>query len=410
MPTRDAPVSALNDPSILSDPYPTYREAFAGSALVRSEGPDFSTWFVGHHAEVSRLLRDPRLSSNRVRYLAHRLSPEHRELAAPLLGGLQPWVLFQDPPDHTPLRRSINAALSRRLISKMQPAIERLVSELLDEVAPRGRLDVVADLAYPLPAIVIAEMLGARAEDRGLLKGWSEDIARFLGTATTPAEALKAQGSVVAMMDYFREVLARHRAAPRDDLLGALLSVQGQTLGFDDESLLSNCVGLVFAGHETTTNLIGNAVHLLLERPALAQALRRDPAGWERAIEEVLRIESPVQRMSRIATVELEVGEARISTGDRLIMVVGAANRDPAVFEAPDTFEPARHPNPHLAFGFGIHLCSGTALARLEAKSALWALFERLDRLEREAPARWTPNFGLRSLETLPVSFRVRSG
>jgi pimeloyl-[acyl-carrier protein] synthase len=398
----------LVDPAILPDPYPTYRTAFALGPVLASAEPRHRTWFVGGHAEISSLLRDPRLTADRVSYLFHRLTPAQREAFEPLTGSLRHWVLFKDPPAHTPLRRAIGAALSRRLVLQRTPAIEGLVGRLLDDAASRGRLDLVTDLAQPLPAIVIAEMLGARPEDRAVLKGWSDDLARFLGTSTDLADAARAQRSVVAMTDYFRDVLARHRARPQDDLLGALLAVQAQAPELDDEALLANCVTLMFAGHETTTNLIGNATHLLLDRPELAERLRREPAGWERAIEEVLRYESPVQRVSRVAKVELEIGGVTIPAGDRLILVFAAANRDPAVFAAPDVFDIERHPNPHLAFGFGLHLCSGAALARLEARAALQQLFERFGALQREAPVQWTPNFGLRSLVTLPVAFELR--
>ena len=191
--------------------------------------------------------------------------------------------------------------------------------------------------------------------------------------------------------------------------MGALLAFQADAPELDDEALLSNCVVLVFAGHETTTNLIGNAVHLLLERPELVERLRREPEGWARAIEEVLRYESPVMRMSRVAKVALEVGGVTIPAGDRVTMILGAANRDPAVFEAAETFDAERHPNPHLAFGFGPHVCAGMALARLEARVALQGLFERFSGLRRQEPPEWVANFGLRALVRLPVAFEARA-
>lgn len=389
----------LGDPALLRDPHPAYRRAFAHGPLHVSSDPTSRTCFVGRHAEVSALMRDPRLSSDRVRFLAHRLAPPQKQAIAPLLRSLGHWMLFRDPPAHTPVRRIINAALSRRLILQRTEAIERTVAELLDAAAERDEIDVVTDLAYPLPAIVIAEMLGADPNDRGQLREWSRDVARFLGATTGVAEVLAAQRSVLAMTEYFREVVARHRAEPRDDLMGALCE------GFDDEeALLANCVGMVFAGHETTTNLIGNAVHLLLDRPEVADRLRREPPAWERAIEEVLRFESPVQRAARVTTEPIEVGDTTVPAGHRVIMVLAAANRDPTVFESPDEFDVDRHPNPHLAFGHGIHLCSGAALARLEAKIALRALFERFGGLRRAGAVRWSANFGLRSLETLPVT------
>jgi len=400
----------LHDPSILQDPYPVYRQAFASSAVCPSVDPSHRTWFVGRHAEVQSLLRDPRLSSNRSTFLAHRLPPPVLEAATPLLRSLSHWILFKDPPEHTPWRRTINAALSRRLVVGMLPAIEQLVEHLLDAAAERGRMEVVTDLAYPLPATVVAQMLGADPADSERLRRWSQDIARLLGGSKAPTDFLHAHQSVTAMTEYFREVLTRHRAEPRDDLLAALLSAtaseDGETGG--DEALLSNCVGLMFAGHETTTNLIGNAVGILLDRPALVQRLRADPSGWDRVIEEVLRFESPVQRVSRVSTTPLEVDGSRIPAGHRVVMVLAAANRDPRVFAQPDIFDPDRHPNPHLGFGYGIHLCSGAALARIEARAALGALVERFEDLQRLGPVEWMPNFGLRSIRELPISVSPR--
>lgn len=397
----------LGDPAILPDPHPAHRVAFASAPVCPSPLPEHRTWFVGGHAEVSSLLRDPRLSADRISYLGHRMTPPQRAAIEPLTRALRHWLLFKDPPEHTPLRRVVGAALSRRVVTERAPAIEALVQRLLDDAAVRGRLDVVTDLAQPLPAIVIAELLGARPEDHETLRGWSDDVARFLGTSTGLHEAARTQASVLGMIDYFREVLARHRAAPLDDLMGALLAFQADTPEFDDEALLANCVVLVFAGHETTTNLIGNAVHLLLERPELVERLRREPEGWARTIEEVLRYESPVMRMSRVAKVELEVGGVTIPAGDRVTMILGAANRDPAVFEAAETFDADRHPNPHLAFGFGPHVCAGAGLARLEARVALQALLGRFAGLRRQEPAQWVANFGLRALVRLPVAFEA---
>ncbi|MEM7160354.1 MAG: cytochrome P450 [Myxococcota bacterium] len=397
----------LGDPSILADPYPTYRQAFAHGALCSASDSRRRTWFVGGHATVSALLRDPRLSSNRVRYLSAHLSEPQRQVIAPLLGSLSRWLLFADPPQHTPVRRTINAALTRRLVMERRASIEAVAADLITAMLDAGEADVVSALAYPLPAIVIAEMLGARAEDREQLRAWSQDIGRFLGTVE-PAAALDCQRSVVGMTDYFRDVLARHRQQPRPDLLGALLAHQRETPEFDDETLLANCVALVFAGHETTTNLIANAVHLLLERPSLVEHLSQTPSAWERTIDEVLRFESPVQRVSRRTTEAIEIEGTTVAAGDRVVMVLAAANRDPAVFDEPDVFDPTRHPNPHVGFGFGIHRCSGAALARLEARIALEGLVARSDQWRRLAPPEFLPNFGLRALRELPISLAAR--
>src|SRR5512143_1571245 len=271
--------------------------------------------------------------------------------------------------------------MTLRLITQMAPHIQALTDHLLDRIYDQGRLDIIRDLAYPLPAIIIAEMLGARPEDRDQLKRWSDDIARFLGTKTTADVAVQIQESVLAMIEYLCHVLARHRAEPRDNLMGSLLAFQQQDRSLTDADLLANCTGLIFAGHETTTNLIANSLLTLLKHPAQQDALQRDPALIITAVEEGLRYESPAQRLGRIPREAIDLGTSRIQQGQRILLLMGAANRDPKVFENPNTFAITRQPNPHVAFGYGIHQCSGAALGRLEAQIAINTMLRRLQAL-----------------------------
>jgi cytochrome P450 len=316
------------------------------------------------------------------------------------------WVLFFDPPLHTPLRKAINRALTLRLITQMTSHIQALTEQLIDCVYAQGRMDIIRDLAYPLPAIVIAEMLGARPEDRDQLKRWSDDIARFLGTKTASDVAVQIQDSVLALIEYLRHVLERHRAEPMDNLMGSLLAFQHQHRSLTDADLLANCAGLIFAGHETTTNLIANGLLTLLRHPAQRDVLQRDPALSTRAVEECLRYESPVQRLGRISREDIDLATARIQQGQLILLLIGASNRDPKVFENPNAFDITRHDNPRLAFGYGIHLCPGAALGRLEAQLAINTVLRRLQLLTLvlEKP-QWQYNLSLRTLEALPVTF-----
>src|SRR5512144_1133633 len=337
----------LNSQAFANHPYPTYERLLAEAPIYWDE--EDHHWYVSGYEDVIRLFKDPRLSSNRLDLLVSSLSFEERQAVQPLMDSLARWVLFCDPPRHTPLRKAINRALTLRLVTQMTPQIQALTDHLLDRIYDQGRLDIIRDLAYPQPAIIIAEMLGARPEDRDQLKRWSDDIARFLGTKTTADVAVQIQESVLAMIEYLRHVLARHRAEPRDNLMGSLLAFQHQDRSLTDADLLANCAGLIFAGHETTTNLIANSLLTLLRQPVQRDALQRDPALITTAVEEGLRYESPAQRLGRIPLEDIDLGTARIQQGQRIILLIGAANRDPTVFDNPTTFDITRQPNPHVA-------------------------------------------------------------
>ena len=394
----------LNSQAFINNPYPTYERLLADDAVYWDE--EHHEWYVSGYDDVIRLFKDPRLSSNRLESAARSLSSDGRQTVQPLMETLARWVLFFDPPLHTPLRKAINRALTLRLITQMTPHIQALTEELIDCVYAQGRMDIIRDLAYPLPAIVIAEMLGARPEDRDQLKRWSDDIARFLGTKTTSDVAVQIQDSVLALIEYLRHVLERHRAEPMDNLMGSLLAFQHQHRSLTDADLLANCAGLIFAGHETTTNLIANGLLTLLRHPAQRDVLQRDPALITRAVEECLRYESPVQRLGRISREDIDLGTARIQQGQLILLLIGATNRDPKVFENPNAFDITRQDNPHLAFGYGIHLCPGAGLGRLEAQLAINTVLRRLQLLTPvlEKP-QWQYNLSLRTLEALPVTF-----
>jgi cytochrome P450 len=283
-----------------------------------------------------------------------------------------------------------------------------LGDELLDQVQAAGQMDVIGDLAYPLPAIVIAELLGVPVADRDRFKVWSDAFAAFLdGSTLTPETQLHAMGCIGEFVQYFRAMVQERRAHPRDDLLQALIAAEERGDTLTEEELLSNCVLLIAAGHETTTNLIGNGLLALLRHPDQLQQLKHDPSLGQSAVNELLRYESPVQLTDRIATEDLDLGGIQVSAGQYVTVVIGAANRDPAQFPDPDRLDIRRQDNRHLAFGYGIHFCLGAALARLEGQVALTTMLRRLQgmRLATEEPA-WRHSVVFRALETLPITFQ----
>ncbi|MCG8462167.1 MAG: cytochrome P450, partial [Holophagales bacterium] len=370
--------------------------------------PRLGGWYVSSYPLVLETFRDRRLSANRLTPAFESMPEEPRQLTQPLADSLGRWTLLLDPPDHTRMRSLIVKAFTPRLIQAFEPKVESLVRRLVAPGLERGEMDVIAELAYPLPATVIAMMMGVPAEDIDRIKGWSSTIAEFFGLPSyTLDKVLETQRAVVEMTDYFRERVKEHIREPRDDLISRLIDAREEGDVLDDDELLATMVMLVFAGHETTTNLIANAVLTLHDHPRALAALRSDPARTAAAVEEVLRFESPVQRLSRMAAATFELGGREIRAGQRVFLLIGAANRDPEAFPQPGRFDIERTGNRHLGFGWGAHYCIGAALGRLEARIALEHLVGRLGEYELAEPPRWHASSALRALERLPIRFQA---
>jgi cytochrome P450 len=289
----------------------------------------------------------------------------------------------------------------------MRPLIQSLVDRMLDAAEQRGRMDIIADLAYPLPTAVIAALLGVPENDRDQFKRWSNDLATTFDTdPARPQRTVAAYDGVLALLDYMAELVSRRRQEPHDDLTQALIAASDTEGGLSAEAVVANTALLLFAGHETTTNLIGNGMHALLHHPDQLQRLLADPELIASAVEELLRFDSPVQGTGRQAKEDLDIGGRRIGAGQMLLLYIGAANRDPAQFDDPDRLDLARAENRHLTFSYGPHFCLGAALARLEGQIAVGTLLRRWPglRLTSES-ARWRDNFLLRGLMELPVVF-----
>lgn len=397
----------LVSPAFYQNPYPLYARLRTEAPVVWSER--MGAWLLTRYADVIATLRDAEHFSSRGRLLAalDRLTPTERAQLQPFENHFTGGLINSDPPDHTRMRTLINKAFSPRMVDQMRSRVERLVNEFLDGVQQQRTMDVIKDLAYPLPATVIAEMLGAPAADRDRFKGWSEAIFAIQGRGRlTFAQLAHAQEHLLQFRDYLRELIAVRRETPHDDLLGQLVAVEMAGDHLTEAELLTTCVTLLTAGHETTTNLIGSTIYTLLRHPEQLQAIRHDPTLLPDAIEEVLRFESPLQRNPRRLAQEYEYGGQPMKKGDFVLQMLGSANRDPAVFTGADQFDLHRQPNRHVAFGFGLHFCLGAPLARLEAPIAVQLVLERMPRLQlATATPAWMHHNLVRGLAALPVLF-----
>lgn len=407
-----------------ADPYPVL------GALRRDDpvhwSPTHRAWLVTRYADVSAAFADRALSNDRVRpVLAEQrarraagpgadgpATPSERVLA--LMSG---WMVVSDPPEHSRLRKLAAGAFKGQRIAAMDARITALVDELLDGfVRGAGEQDLIGEVAYPLPATVIATMLGAPPEDRDLFREWSDELALVAfgtGGAARAQRHERALRGLREMDAYFRGLVARRRAEPGGDMLSAMMSTDGGEAaaptdglsgdGLSDDELVAMCALLLFAGHETTTNSIANAVLVLLRNPDALAALRADPSLLNTAVEELLRYDGPIKVINRWVVAETGLGGRTISAGERVHLVLASANRDPDRFTDPDVLDLARSPNPHVAFGKGIHACIGAQLARMETRIALGRIVQRLPGLALAREPVWKDALASRSMESLVV-------
>jgi cytochrome P450 len=392
-------LSALADPAVLPDPYPVLAALREASPFPEVDG---ALVVVGRHEDCSAVLRDPRASSERFRSLLAPPEPRQRR---------PPSFLSLDPPDHTRLRRLVSKAFAPRVIAGLAPRIREVSDELLTAAGADGerQIDVVRELAYPLPVRIISELLGVPPDDHARFAGWSASLAhslqpRFLGNDNSLDAAADQASQEFA--EYFRELIAVRRARPSDDLLSELIRAEDDGQRLSEPELIATCVLLLVAGHETTVSLISNAILALLRHPGQLAALRADPGLAGGAIEETLRYDAPVQFTSRVARGGMQVGGLSVRDGAMLLLLIAATGRDPEVFADPDRFDIGRNAAGHLAFAAGPHFCLGAPLARLEATIAVQAFAARVTGPELEpAGLVYKPNLNLRGPGSLAVGF-----
>ena len=388
-------------PEFHANPYPFYHRLRAADAVHQTP---MGLWVLTRYDDVVTALRDPRFGREGFeQMLAAVYGDDTTNASRPRS------MLFRDPPDHTRLRGLVSQAFTPRVIERMRSHIQEIVDRLLDRAQNAKAMDVIEDLAYPLPVTVICEMLGVPTEAHAGIRQWSADIARSLDAIGMPSdEGVVKRGRLArqAMLDYFRGIIPERRQNPRDDLLSLLIAAEEQGDKLTEGELLITCNLLFVAGHETTVNLIGNGLFALLNHPDQLDKLRENPTLIPSAVEELLRYDSPVQRTARITNTDVELDGRKIAKGSMVIAAIGAANRDPAHFPDPDRLDITRRDNRHIAFGFGIHFCLGAPLARLEGQIAIGTLLLRMPGLKLATSApEWRESSTLRGLKALPVVF-----
>ena len=406
-PTLDFMSVALT-PEFRENPYQFFE-------LLREHEPvhetPFGVYLLTRHADASAIVRDPHLSTNQENSDLYRAFVESnaRPDDDPMEQMNDVVMLFMDPPDHTRLRSLVSQAFTPKMVERLRARIQEIVAERLDVVEARGdrRMDVVTDLAYPLPVVIICELLGVPAEDQATFQSWSSELAASIDPdpLISAEQRVRIEAAGSAFLEYFADLIERRRRSLRDDLLSALIEAEDDGDRLSEEELLGTALFLLIAGHETTVNLIGNGILALLQHRDQLERLRDDPSLDRHAVEELLRFDSPVQLTQRITLHEYEVGDVTIPKGQALIPLLGAANRDPAEFDEPDRLDLGReNANRNVAFGGGHHFCLGASLARLEGAVAIGTLVRRFPSIQLAgAPERRT-TFTLRGLEHLPVA------
>lgn len=393
----------LLDPSNRADPYPVYARIREAGPLVLRDGHlvVFSSF-----ADCDDVLRHPDSASDGTKSTMVQRRMADGEAVRPLG---TPGFLFLDPPDHTRLRRLVSKAFVPKVVKALEPDIAAMVGGMLDAVEQRGSFDVIADLAYPLPVAVICRLLGVPLEDEPQFSHASAVLAQALDpfitvTGGMPDNVDERLAAGTWLREYLRGLIERRRAAPRDDLISGLIAAEEAGDQLTEEEIVATCNLLLIAGHETTVNLIANATLAMLRQPEQWAALAAEPDRVATVVEETMRVDPPVQLAMRIAERDMGIGSVRVPKGDTMMLLFGAAHRDPDAFPRADAFDPDREVIRHLGFGKGPHFCLGAPLARLEASVALTAVTARFPNARIAAEPVYKPNLTLRGMASLPVT------
>ncbi len=391
-----------------TNPYPAYHRLRSCEPVHRHF---FGSWGLTRYADVKAVLRDSRFRSdnlpqrlkNKNQYLKH----QNQNLNALVLA-TSTWLLSLEPPAHTRLRKLVGKAFSPAVVERLRPQTQKIVDELIDKVQQRGSMEIISELARPLPVRVISTMLGIPEEIQEQVYQWANDLSGILDPLNSLETLVYMNQVIQKFSDCFRELIAERENQPQPDLISALIAARDEGDKLSDDELLTVCMLLFATGEETTVNLIGNGMLALLHHPSQMELLKREPTMLASAVEELLRYDSPIQRIARIALEDLEVDGNKIAAGEQVILYLGAANRDPAQFPDCDRLLLNRSDNCHLAFADGIHHCLGAALARVEGQIAINTLVQRLPELKLQTNAlEWRKNIALRGLKALPVIFRT---
>ncbi|MEU5977530.1 cytochrome P450 [Streptomyces sp. NPDC047315] len=390
-------------PAFVADPYPAY-DALRAAGRVHWFEPT-RQWLVPHYADVSALLRDRRLGRTYLHRFTHEEfgrtppPPEHEPFHTLNDNG----ILDLEAPDHTRIRRLVTKAFTPRTVAELEPTVRRLAAELVGGLVARGGGDLLADVAEPLPVAVIAEMLGVPEPDRHLLRPWSADICGMFELNPSRETAQKAVTASLEFSAYLRELIAKRRTDPGDDLISALIAAHDEGDRLTEQEMVSTCVLLLNAGHEATVNTTANGWWTLFRHPEQLAALRADHSLLPTAVEELMRYDTPLQMFERWVLDDVEIDGTVVPRGSELALLFGAANRDPARFEQPDVLDLGRQDNPHITFGAGIHFCLGAPLARIELAASFGELLREAPTMRMVGEPEWKPGYVIRGVTELRV-------
>ncbi|MDZ7970619.1 MAG: cytochrome P450 [Nostoc sp. DedSLP03] len=393
------------DPKFQANPYPIYHNLRSVEPIHQSFT---GMWVITRYVDAKAVLRDPRFCvnkmSNNVKHKSYYLKQQDFNTLAQ---AIDKWLIFLDPPEHTRLRGLISKAFTSTTIKFLRPQIQKITDELISKVRHQGFIDIMSDFACPLPCSVIAAILGVPIEDWVKLYHWSDKLSNILDPLRSLSDYEQMNQVALEFTDYFKSLIAQRQKSPQQDLLSALITVKEQDKKLSEEEIISICMLLFFAGEETTVNLISNGMLALLHHPQQMQQLKTQPTLIQSAVEEMLRYDSPIQIITRVATEDIDIDGITIRVGEKVLVILGAANRDPAQFPDPDRFDITRANNSHLAFVDGIHYCLGAVLARIEAEIAINTLVQQLSDLKlSQDRLEWCNKVGSRRLKALPVTFK----
>jgi cytochrome P450 len=402
-----SPSDLIFDPShpeVVDNPLPFLKR------LQKEDPVHFSTalrgWVITGYDDVrSVLTNDEGISADRLTPFYAAQNPDMQSQIEQLIRYLNTWVAFKDPPEHTRIRRLMNAVFSRGTIDQLQPSIERAVDKLLMGIKGRKEIDFVREFAYPLPATVIMEMLGLPQVDMDSIRNWSNKLQMFVGSSTTSSQKYRlAEEGAIEMANYFRRVVHERETRPGGDMISRLLSLRDEDGSLTEDEVIGTCMLFLFGGHETTTNLIGNGVRALLNHPDQLHLLREQPILISSAVEEMLRYDGPTGATVRVVKKAHPLRGKNLKAGDRVFAMINAANHDERIFQTPESLDIRRKPNPHLTFNYGRHFCLGAPLARLEAQIAIGAVLERFPDIRlAEASYEYMDTLVMRGVRYMPL-------
>lgn len=400
-------------PQVIADPYPIYRYYRENDPVHWGITPNprlGGTWYIFRYRDVAQILDSSKFGRE-----AGKVRDDDAGSPVPAAfrgfrSMVSNWMVFRDPPNHTRLKTLVNKVFSPKVVENLRPAIANIADELLDRVHLKGTMDLVEDFAFPLPVIVIGELLGVDPTDRPLFREWALALQHASASRLTPSPEIyeQAERATQGFIEYFKHTIAQRHLEPRQDLITALAKAQEEGDKLNDEEILATCIHLLTAGHETTINLITKGTLALLQNPAIMRQLRSHPELMPNAIEELIRYDSPVQMVTRWAYENVEIGGKLIRRGEQVGLMLGSANRDSDRFPNPDQLDITREDIKHCGFGGGIHYCLGFALARAEAQIAMNVLLNRFPQLQLgDEPLKWADNIVFHGLQRLRVNFRT---